>query len=72
MPDKVRAYRTLKAIDARTARELREVIFEDAVTSEAEAQALESLARDVPDGDPAWRMWHSEALANWTARKSGR
>ena len=71
MPDKVRAYRTLRAIDARTARELREVVFEDAVTSEAEARALESLARDVPDGDPAWRAWQAEALARWTARSGG-
>ena len=70
MPDKVRAYRTLRAIDARTARELREVIFEDAVTSEAEAQALASLARDVPDGDPSWQAWHAEALAGWAAKKA--
>ena len=63
MPDRVRAYRTLRYIDARTARELREVVFEDAFLSEAEAEAVDSLARDVPDGDTAWSDFYRAVRA---------
>ena len=66
--DKVGAYRTLRRIDARTARELREVVFEEPLTSQAQAEALASLARDVPGGDPAWTRFYGEALADWHAR----
>lgn len=63
MPDRLRAYRTLSYIDARTAAEIREAVFEDACLSEVEAEAVLTLARAVPKGDPAWRDFYRSVAA---------
>ena len=65
MPDRLRAYRTLRYIDARTVRELREVVFEDACLSRTEAFAVLGLAESVPQGDPSWPAFYEEVRAAW-------
>lgn len=63
MPDRLRAYRTLRYIDARTVRELSEVVYEDVCLSPVEARAILNLAEAVPDGDPAWHALRAQARA---------
>ena len=63
MPDRLRAYRTLRYIDARTVRELSEVVFEDVCLSPIEAKAILNLAQAVPEGDPSWHRLKTEAAA---------
>lgn len=65
MPDRLRAYKTLRFIDARTLREIREVALEDIELSAAEAAAVMDLAQAVPDGVPAWPAFYQDVTARW-------
>ena len=69
MTDRLRAFRTLRRLDAGTVMSLRQDVFEDHLVSEAEVQSLIVLGRHVPGGDAAWPQFYCEAITDWAMRQ---
>ena len=69
MTDRLKAFRTLRRIDAETVRLMRQDVFEDHLVSEAEVRSLVALGRDVPSGDAEWTQFYCEAITDWAMRQ---
>ena len=69
MTDRLRAFRTLRRMDAGTVMSLRQDVFEDHLVSEAEVASLIALGRAVPSGDPEWPQFYCEAITDWAMRQ---